>query len=105
MGWNIDRFIAKESIVDEFICAICTDVVENPVQTPCQHLFCNECIRRWINEGHRTCPEDRQALTVNVLKTPNCKIFCRLHYFKRVRVFEKFCEMPFFNFRSCGVLS
>jgi len=71
MGWNIDRFIAKESIVDEFICAICTDVVENPVQTPCQHLFCNECIRRWINEGHRTCPEDRQALTANVLKTPN----------------------------------
>ena len=71
MGWNIDRFIAKESIVDEFICSICTDVVESPVQTPCQHLFCNECIRRWINEGHRTCPEDRHELTINVLKSPN----------------------------------
>ena len=71
MGWNIDRFLAKDTIVSEFICSICTDVVECPVQTPCQHLFCNECIRRWINEGNRTCPEDRQALTVNALKPPS----------------------------------
>ena len=71
MGWNIDRFLAKESIVKEFICSICTDVVECPVQTPCQHLFCNDCIRRWINEGNQTCPEDRQSLTVNALKPPS----------------------------------
>ena len=71
MGWNIDRFLAKDTIVSEFICSICTDVVEFPVQTPCQHLFCNECIRRWINAGNRTCPEDRQALTVNALKPPS----------------------------------
>ena len=71
MGWNIDRFLAKDTIVSEFICSICTDVVECPVQTPCQHLFCNECIRRWINAGNRTCPEDRQALTVNALKPPS----------------------------------
>ena len=71
MGWNIDRFLAKDTIVSEFICSICTDVVESPVQTPCQHLFCNDCIRRWINAGNRTCPEDRQALTVNALKPPS----------------------------------
>ena len=71
MGWNIERFIAKEAIVDEFICSICTDVVENPVQTPCQHLFCNDCIRRWITEGRKSCPEDRRPLTANALKPPN----------------------------------
>jgi E3 ubiquitin-protein ligase NRDP1 len=71
MGWNIERFFAKETIVDEFICSICTDVVENPVQTPCQHLFCNDCIRRWIKEGRKTCPEDRQRLTASSLKPPS----------------------------------
>ena len=71
MGWNIDRFLSKETIVDEFICSICTDVVQAPVQTPCQHLFCEECITRWINEGHRTCPEDRQELTINALQEPS----------------------------------
>ena len=68
MGWNIDRFIDKEKIMDDWLCSICTDVVQNAVQTPCQHLFCKNCIKRWINEGKRICPVDRQQLTLNDLK-------------------------------------
>ena len=71
MGWNIDRFVAKETIVDELICSICSDVVENPVQTSCQHLFCGKCIELWMNQGKTTCPEDRNELAFNSLKPPS----------------------------------
>ena len=68
MGWNIDRFTEKDKIMDDLMCSVCTDVVQNAVQTPCQHLFCDECIKRWLNEGRRICPVDRQPLTLKDLK-------------------------------------
>ena len=34
----------KEQPPDEEICAICRDELERPMQTPCAHWFCSECI-------------------------------------------------------------
>jgi len=34
----------KEQPPDEEICAICRDELERPMQTPCGHWFCSECI-------------------------------------------------------------
>ena len=68
MGWDINRFLEKDKIVEELICTICTDIIKDPVQTNCEHTFCRECITRWLEGGQRTCPEDREQLTSNDLR-------------------------------------
>ena len=68
MGWNIDRFIENERIMNDLVCSICTDVVQDAVQTPCQHVFCRDCIKQWLDGGKRICPVDRQKLTSPDLK-------------------------------------
>lgn len=45
----------------EEVCAICFEVHTSPVQTPCMHNFCRECLQSWGEESH-TCPNCRTAL-------------------------------------------
>ena len=71
MGWDIDRFVDKDNIIEDLVCTICTDVVDDPLQTPCDHLFCNECITQWLKGGQKTCPVDQEKLTLNALKQPS----------------------------------
>ena len=71
MGFEINRFLNKDSIIDCLICTICTDVIEDPVETPCNHIFCRQCITQWFQDGKNSCPVDRHLLTATGLKTPN----------------------------------
>lgn len=66
MGYDTNRFIGE--IDEEFICAICTSVLEKPVQSQkCDHLFCEECIKDWLSRS-QTCPVDRDLLQDEDLK-------------------------------------
>ena len=67
MGWDSDRFLDQSKLIEELFCIICTGVLETPLQTPCQHSFCKNCIIEWINSGNSTCPVDRQSLRVEAL--------------------------------------
>lgn len=66
MGYDSTRFIGE--IEDEFYSLICTMVMEDPLQTPCDHLFCNECIKGWLSINSM-CPVDRTKVTIACLKT------------------------------------
>lgn len=70
MGWEIKRFVEKESILEDLVCSICMEVLENPVQTSCGHTFCEKCVHKWLDQGERTCPVDRHQLTIFALKPP-----------------------------------
>jgi hypothetical protein len=60
MGFEENRFV--DNISDDFKCSICLEVFENPIMSPnCEHLFCKECINRWIGQ-HISCPIDRNNL-------------------------------------------
>ncbi|KAL7860142.1 hypothetical protein SRHO_G00152890 [Serrasalmus rhombeus] len=53
MGFELDRF---ESPVDpDFLCQLCGKVLEEPLSTPCGHVFCAGCVTPWVSERSR-CP-------------------------------------------------
>ena len=71
MGWERHRFIDQERIVHDIICFICAKVAEEPIQAPCEHIFCTKCINQWFEEGHVSCPVDDCLLTPRDLKLPH----------------------------------
>ncbi|XP_072107967.1 RING finger protein 151 [Mobula birostris] len=65
MGYDIERFIGY--VNEGLLCCICRDVLENPLQAPCEHAFCTSCIHGWLIQNHN-CPEDRQTLDTSMLR-------------------------------------
>ena len=53
----------------DLLCPICSDVLHNPVVTPCQHLFCENDLLQWfvrapVNQGERPSQRCPQCNTV-----------------------------------------
>jgi len=65
MGYDTDRFLS--AINDALTCCICRDVLEDPVQAPCEHAYCRTCIEAWLVH-ETTCPEDRRPLSLSALR-------------------------------------
>lgn len=65
MGYDTDRFITP--VHDDLTCSICRDVLEDPVQAPCEHAFCRSCIEGWMVQ-ETTCPEDRRPISESSLQ-------------------------------------
>lgn len=58
MGIDQERFV---EVNPELVCCICTNVLDDPIESPCRHVFCTECITRWL-DMRPTCPTCRQPL-------------------------------------------
>lgn len=65
MGYEVARCVSE--IDEEFHCSICTMVLENPMQSPCEHIYCAECIKGWLKVD-ASCPVDRCSLAMDNLK-------------------------------------
>ncbi|KAJ6603994.1 E3 ubiquitin-protein ligase NRDP1 [Pseudolycoriella hygida] len=63
MGFSLDLFFGK--IDDSFICVICAQVLEIPVESTCEHIFCNQCIEDWL-AIRSTCPVCRISMVRNL---------------------------------------
>ncbi|SPP82321.1 E3 ubiquitin-protein ligase NRDP1 [Drosophila guanche] len=60
MGFDINYIIGN--VDEELICPICTDVLEEPLQSlHCEHAFCKDCIEQWMKQK-TLCPVDRSEL-------------------------------------------
>jgi len=62
-------------------CAICMDILQNPVLLECTHMFCGACIFKWYNKNNKKdCPncrmtiKDLNKLTAIVEKDENKEI-------------------------------
>ena len=50
------QFISKDkSFVERFLCPICQEILYEPAQTSCGHLFCGRCLRRIRSKNCPSC--------------------------------------------------
>ena len=109
MGWERNRFLESESIIEDLICCMCTDVVQDPVQAPCQHTYCDKCIKNWLARDKGTCPECRTQLSLESLAIPSrmiqkqlgqltircqnyvdsCRLMCKFEHIEQLKQHEQ----------------
>ena len=72
MGTDPDLFVHPERISNQLICPICTQVLENPVQTPTDHLFCEDELIEWMSRSNEPlCPVSKEPLVPDSIKRPS----------------------------------
>ncbi len=58
-GYELSQFVdGQDDLLKE--CGICLKALKETTMLPCKHLFCKECIGRWIVSGKLSCPYCRQ---------------------------------------------
>ena len=64
MGIDQERF---SDVSQELVCCICTGVLEDPVEIPCRHVFCSECISKWL-KNKKNCPKCRKSVRKSAIQ-------------------------------------
>lgn len=58
MGFTVDRFVSN--VDQNFVCNICTGVMDQAVVTLCGHSFCKVCLKTWLEKPDTdSCPSCR----------------------------------------------
>jgi uncharacterized protein YbaR (Trm112 family) len=72
MGLDFDLFVHPDRISPQLICPICKLVLDKPVQTHTDHLFCEEELLEWMSlSDHPLCPMTKTPLDPNHIKKPS----------------------------------
>lgn len=69
MGIDLELFVHPERISSQLICPICTQVLENPVQTSSEHLFCEDELLEWLSRSS-LCPITKIELDPSTIRKP-----------------------------------
>ncbi|XP_075871812.1 E3 ubiquitin-protein ligase PDZRN3-B isoform X1 [Nelusetta ayraudi] len=64
MGYELDRF--KGTVDPDFKCNLCNKVLEEPLTTPCGHVFCSGCVLPWVVQ-RSSCPVQCQRISAKEL--------------------------------------
>lgn len=64
MGYELDRF--KGTVDPDFKCNLCNKVLEDPLTTPCGHVFCSGCVLPWVVQ-QSSCPVKCQRISAKEL--------------------------------------
>ena len=49
------------------LCILCKRPLENPRRTQCNHIFCRECLIRWMRTNTNSCPACRKFISIDGL--------------------------------------
>lgn len=81
MLFSFFRFVnLSQDIAENFKCSVCLDIFEAPLELPCGHIYCFECIRTYFGSSSTSeCPECRGRIESQQVKPPNRKLLCILH--------------------------
>ncbi|OCT85913.1 E3 ubiquitin-protein ligase PDZRN3 isoform X2 [Xenopus laevis] len=64
MGFELDRFSGE--VDPDFKCNLCNRVLEDPLTTPCGHVFCAGCVLPWVVQ-QGSCPVKCQRISAKEL--------------------------------------
>ncbi|XP_048405314.1 PDZ domain-containing RING finger protein 4 isoform X1 [Stegostoma tigrinum] len=64
MGFELDRF--NEQVDPDLKCNLCDKVLEDPLTTPCGHVFCAGCVLPWVVQKGM-CPVQCQRMSTKEL--------------------------------------
>ncbi|XP_051791680.1 PDZ domain-containing RING finger protein 4 isoform X2 [Erpetoichthys calabaricus] len=64
MGFELDRFVG--AVDPDFKCRLCSKILEEPLSTPCGHVFCAGCLLPWAVQ-QRLCPLQCQPISAKEL--------------------------------------
>ncbi|XP_043932335.1 E3 ubiquitin-protein ligase PDZRN3-B-like [Protopterus annectens] len=64
MGYDLDRFSGE--VDPDFKCNLCNKVLEDPLTTPCGHVFCAGCVLPWVVQ-QGSCPMKCQRISTKEL--------------------------------------
>ncbi|MBN3271449.1 PZRN3 ligase, partial [Polyodon spathula] len=64
MGFELDRF--NGDVDPDFKCNVCNQVLEDPLATPCGHVFCAGCVLPWVVQQN-SCPVKCQRISTKEL--------------------------------------
>ncbi|XP_072454755.1 E3 ubiquitin-protein ligase PDZRN3 isoform X1 [Notamacropus eugenii] len=64
MGFELDRF--DGDVDPDFKCNLCNKVLEDPLTTPCGHVFCAGCVLPWVVQ-QGSCPVQCQRISTKEL--------------------------------------
>lgn len=70
MGFEADQFVNPEHISPELLCPICCGVLEKPVQTATEHLFCEDELLEWL-ERSDMCPVTNTRIDPTQIRKPS----------------------------------
>ena len=65
------EYADETAIYPDLMCVICSEPFREPVCTPCDHTFCQHCIRHWLESEDFSCPICRTTLLTIQLKQAN----------------------------------
>ncbi len=68
--YSILTKVEAKDLTEDECCPICyrqfnlsqADDLDDPIKTPCGHMFCKDCISTWVRNGSRSCPYCRTNL-------------------------------------------
>ena len=67
---KLENVLVRIKELSKKTCAICMDILENPIILECAHIYCGTCLMNWISKyrlvDNATCPECR-----NIIKKEN----------------------------------
>jgi hypothetical protein len=69
-GYNEHIFVKGQNIAD-FVCSICMDVVREPMETECGHLFCKTCVEKFLDRSggkEVQCPMKCQSISRSTIR-------------------------------------
>ncbi|XP_029456962.1 E3 ubiquitin-protein ligase PDZRN3 isoform X2 [Rhinatrema bivittatum] len=64
MGFELDRFSGE--VDPDFKCNLCNRVLEDPLTTPCGHVFCAGCVLPWVVQ-QGSCPAQCRPISAKEL--------------------------------------
>jgi hypothetical protein len=61
------KYMNEESIGPALLCIICKRPFKDARCTPCNHIFCHECIIRWMGVNRASCPACHKIVSADNL--------------------------------------